>query len=269
MRILFVAYTQRKFTAELELIFSGPVDVERVGCDLRQLTFLDGSVPTTNFTPTYPGSCEQVTETSITATLDTRDYVTLLGLGPALFSSVGNSFLDWNPQLIGPPLNLMELGGALALQVAVFIVQDAALQIVGFDIDYNDGLIAVHFDSLVNVSSFTATDVTLSSDDTGALNYTLVDSTVSTDTSLASIICIALGSNDLASISGLGLCTSPSNCLATIDTGAVDFAGNIADIAMSLPVSFSVTLLFVRMLCVFTSTSTFTAGICFERRICM
>ena len=249
MQIESVTYAQRQLTAELQISFSGLVDVEQVGCDLRQLTFLDAFVPSTNFTPMYPGSCEPATETSITAILDMRDYITLLGLGATLFSSADNSFLVWNPQLIGPPLSLIESEGN-AIQVVNFIFLTAALQITGFDIDYNDELIAIHFNSLVTVSTFTATDVTLSADDTGAVNYTLVDSSVSTDTSLASIVCIALGSVDLASISGLGLCISPSNCLATVVTNAVNFAGNTANVAMNLQVSSSNTP--VRMLCVFT-----------------
>ena len=236
VRITSVAYTQRQLTAELRISFSGPVNIEQVGCDLRQLTFLDGFVPTTNFTPVYPGSCEQVNEAIITATLDTQDYITLLGLGAALFSSSDSAFLDWNSQLIGPQLNLVEPGEAL--QVTAFIPQTAALEVVGFDIDFNDEFMAVYFSSLVTVSSFNVTAVTLSTENSGGVTYTLVDSAVSTDTSLAAIICIALGSSDLTTIKNLGLCTSPSNCLATIDEDAAfDFAGNPAMVAMNLPVN--------------------------------
>ena len=223
------SYEQMPATAQLQITFLGVVDTSVFRCNLSALMLLNTSSPmdpySVFFSPRYPGRCGQVTNSTIVAYLDSRDYITLLALG--IFSSVANSYLTWKKTLLGPLLTVTET--EVAYQAQTFVPQTHQVIILGFDLDFNAGQLLIHFGSIMDIASTDVSGVTVSNGN-ATQDVSLTGGDIVSD-SYATTVCIDMTNEDLLNIHNREICTSLENCFATFSSGfALDAFGNTGDV---------------------------------------
>jgi len=213
-------------TAQLLITFVGVVDTNVFKCNLTALVFLNTSSPmdpySAFFSPRYPGRCGQVTNNTLVAYLDSRDYVTLLSLG--IFTSHADSYLTWKETLLGPLLMVTET--EIAYQPQTFVIQTHPVVLLEFDLDFNAGQLLIHFGSIIDVASINTSGVIMSNGN-ATQDVSLTGGEIVSD-SYATTVCIDMTDEDLLNIQNREICTSLENCFATFASGfAADVFGNI------------------------------------------
>ena len=212
-------------TAQLLITFVGVVDTNVFKCNLSALVFLNTSNPmdpySAFFSPRYPGRCRQVTNNTIVACLDSRDYVTLLSLG--IFTSRADSYLTWKETLLGPLLMVTET--EIAYQAQTFVPQTHPVILLEFDLDFNAGQLLIHFGSVIDIASIDISGVTMSNGN-GTQDVSLTGGDI-VSYFYATTVCIDMTDEDLLNIQNHEICTSLENCFATFASGfAADVFGN-------------------------------------------
>jgi len=220
------SYEQMPATAQLLITFVGVVDTNVFKCNLTALVFLNTSSPmdpySAFFSPRYPGRCGQVTNNTLVAYLDSRDYVTLLSLG--IFTSHADSYLTWKETLLGPLLMVTET--EIAYQPQTFVIQTHPVVLLEFDLDFNAGQLLIHFGSIIDVASINTSGVIMSNGN-ATQDVSLTGGEIVSD-SYATTVCIDMTDEDLLNIQNHEICTSLENCFATFASGfAADVFGNI------------------------------------------
>lgn len=91
--------------------------------------------------------------------------------------------------------------------------------ILGFDLDYDDGVVTLYLEETVDVSTFQVSGITLLSDDVN-IRYTLVDS-VATTAGYETFIRVQLSSYDSNELKRLRICTSMDSCFLSASNDVV------------------------------------------------
>ena len=210
--------------------FSGNYEPEEHGCFLDKLIFLNGdSNATVQFTPTYSGRCSRQpnTDTVIIAKLDPRDYLVAINL-PLFHDRV--IFVAIEPSQLGqfaPPIQLRAIELEEALSVSNFIPNLLPPAVTGFDMDFINSRLLVHFDSFVIASTFNPTIFTLQgterSQETGQrVTHTLTTSLPQGTLENVLTVCVGLSAADTQILEESRICTTRDNCAAYFTTDLVD-----------------------------------------------
>lgn len=97
-----------------------------------------------------------------------------------------------------------------AMLVRSYVEDVTGPVILGFDLDYDDGVVTLYLEETVDISTFQVGGVTLQSDDI-TIRHTLVDSAATT-VGYETFIRVQLSSYDLNELKRLRICTSMSSC---------------------------------------------------------
>lgn len=153
-------------------------------------------------------------------------------------SSVSNTFLSLtndtardtsNNPIIAIPPNMPYAASAV-------IPDTRGPVIVAFTLDINNGNFSLHFDEIVNISTFSSLALTLTAANSlGSPNYTLSMELFPTLLNGGTVVMLTLSPNDLNAIKGLEFCNTTQDCFLAHQAGLVtDELGNSAG-ARSVP----------------------------------
>ena len=135
--VVLAAFDHNRQT--LSLNFSTEVSLESINCSQQQFTYQDTrEFPTFKIVPTYPGKCFQLDTDTIEFQLNLADDLIITRDLSTLFSA----FLVWGDEL-GPKI---ASGGRYFDSI---IEDNTPPSIIEFDLDLNQGLLTIFFDSLV------------------------------------------------------------------------------------------------------------------------
>ena len=239
VQVVFFDYRRLGNTANVDISFSAPIDLfDSIDCDIRNLIF-GNSVPSTlSFSPSFPGSCEQLGPNVIRFRLDTRDYANLL-VFPSIFDSASTSFLAVTENLLQPIYAVIPIMDGNQLQVRNFTPHVFSPTLLSFDIDYNSGQAILHFDSLILANSFDATRIILSNTPSGTVSQlTLTGGTITNSRLLTDTISFTLNQLDSIALIQSDVCSSPNSCFISTGANLVgDFEGNVVTSVSGLQVS--------------------------------
>ena len=98
-----------------------------------------------------------------------------------------------------------------AMLVRHFVTDTTGPVIMGFDLDYDDGVVTLYFEETVNISTLQVSGITLQSDDI-TVGHTLTDSIPTTD-GYDTFVPVQLSSFDLNELKRLRVCTTMESCL--------------------------------------------------------
>ena len=209
--------------AFFSLTFSEEVD--SLQCDLSVFTFTNSlAAPTASLTPAYPGSCSQSTPSQATFHLDDRDYLPLLKMDN-LFTNLNNSYLRWTDG-IGYMVNIT----AGEAQISIFSEDVTPPIVTEFDLDLNQGIITLFFDSIIDPTTLFIDRLTFHAThniSSSTIYYQLTGGTLTVDG--GTTLCIISSQEDRQAMNGLSMCASEESCYLSTSTGVVeDFNGNLA-----------------------------------------
>ncbi len=133
-------------TAEFTFIFSSPVTITGEDeCFLNKVRLRDGvSQASALFVPMYPGSCSETElSSSITATMDSRDFISAL----QFFTSSQSDYIQNPPNLEGrflPGYSLLPIGNPLLVSQLIF--NTSSPHLLSFEVDLEANKLLLHFD---------------------------------------------------------------------------------------------------------------------------
>lgn len=232
MDIESIGFEYKPSTGLLKMLFSGPVDIEYINCDQRQFTYF--VAPSKMYTPLYPGDCFQSSEKEITFSLDIEDYAQMLNVN-GLFQSVGNVTFAWS-NTVGAAYNITP--GQLVLSRLEPNTAQPSLQF--FDIDMNEGVITLFFDSVMDFNTLAPHHLTLQAGrNTSYPQLNITQGQVLSSTRYGTTLCLALYADQLQYLrNGSELCNSTKTCYVSFTSSLIaDAYGNyIVPVAPTEPI---------------------------------
>ena len=156
------------------------------------------------------GLVSQLTSTSVVLDLLRGDLNTIKAL-PTLASQTNNTFISITSSAVrdmsGNPV--VQVTMTAALPVVNYVSDMTGSTLVTFDLDFNTGVLTLHFNEPVNFDTLRTSAATLSSSGQGAgASYTLTGDSYSLDIGLLTDGRIQIGSGDLNALKQKRICTS-------------------------------------------------------------
>ena len=185
-------------------------------------------------------SQSQTMSTSVVVDLLRGDLNAIKAI-PGLASQPGNTFVSITPAAVkgmsGNPV--VQVPMTSALQVSMFTVDSTGPALLSFDLDFNSGVLTLHFNEPVNFSALSAVAVTLSSASNQgvAASYVLTAASASLDAGLLTDGRILVGNGDLNVLKQRRVCTTAMCHLDATGSLVGDSSGN-----PNYPASLNVTL---------------------------
>ena len=167
--------------------------------------------------PEYPGECSQANTHTITFHIDLADYLTILDNN--LFKTVDLSAVSWSDEL-GQSIDVVR-GTQL---IADITVDTSRPSIIAFDLNLNQALLTIFFDSIVNIDSLNVTGLVLQDSDgqsdivTAVYNLTAGD----TYTGIGATACVYLYYDDIYELTQLPVCNTRASCYISFHYNLVD-----------------------------------------------
>ena len=245
------------------MCYLGPLGIAAFNLDMNEgtllLTFdasvISASLDATRFTLvnsiSSPTAAHTLTNTSFTISADSAVQVVVLSFfdlnaikaasnlatssSDTFLTAMANAVIDVNGNGLTP------IDSTSAQSVSVYTEDITPPSLLLWELDLNLGFLTLHFDEIVNSTSFDASGVTLvNSSSSPSVAYTLTDSFAISANSL--VLVVSLSSFDLNGIKAAGnLAKSLNNTFLTAMANAVrDMNANSLDPTSSLQVSFYV-----------------------------
>ena len=196
----------------ITLVFSESVNI--TSFDTTQLTLQnDRSGPSTTYT-LGGGVASQRLSTTIDVSLLANDLNRIKAL-PNLASLRSNAYLSITSGTVRDMNNNYVVSRSMsdALLVTGYIEDRTGPQIVGFELDYNSGILSVYFDETVDLGTLDPRALTFQSTPGGGSgNSHMLGSSAGLDTGLLTFTRVQLSDDDLNELKKLRICTMESEC---------------------------------------------------------
>lgn len=189
------------------------------GCFFDKLVFFSNQ---NSFRPNFPGICvfSNMPSSTIVGTMDTNDYINALRL--EFLGSLSSSLIVIEEQ---PAMNF--LPGISVEPVTApliptrFMFNDEEPTLVSFDIDYIANRILLHFDSIMDITSYNRQHLFLRGS-SSSQNITLENSAPPGDANLVVTLCIQLAQVDLTRLMEMAICQVPEACFCYFSSQLVN-----------------------------------------------
>ena len=196
-------------SVRITLTLSSEVNSSGSGCFMDKLTFVNDDTRSLSFRPRVPGTCEYTNDT-IVGIMDVMDYI--IAIQQPLLTSIENSFIvieEASAINFLPGIQVNPISNPL--RSTMFTTAQYTPTLVSFDIDYPANRLLLHFNALMDITTFNPNSLMLWGSNS-SVAVSLINSRPPGDIQYVTTLCIPFTASDRIILVEANICHNADTC---------------------------------------------------------